>query len=182
MPPAHLTEPDVRFQASFLEAMDGFRAEGRGAADDQSMIGHDLREWEPRWRDPAGFAAYVERVRAQADPATPRPDGFVPSWTLWWAEGDEYLGRIQMRHPLTEHLREVGGHIGYDVAPGHRRRGHATAMLSAMLPVVAVHYPVERVLLTCDTDNVASRKVIEANGGELEDERHGKLRYWVPLG
>jgi predicted acetyltransferase len=34
--------------------------------------------------------------------------------------------------------------------------------------------------VTCDTDNEGSRKVIEAAGGLLEDERRGKLRYWVP--
>jgi predicted acetyltransferase len=33
---------------------------------------------------------------------------------------------------------------------------------------------------TCDVDNVGSRTVIELNGGVLEDERSGKLRFWVP--
>jgi predicted acetyltransferase len=35
-------------------------------------------------------------------------------------------------------------------------------------------------LVTCDVTNTGSRKVIEANGGVLEDERDGKLRFWVP--
>jgi predicted acetyltransferase len=34
--------------------------------------------------------------------------------------------------------------------------------------------------VTCDVDNVASRKVIERNGGVLEDRRGDKLRFWVP--
>jgi predicted acetyltransferase len=178
MPPS-LVEPDARYRESFLRAMDGFLAEGRGSPDDNSSIGAALRRWEPQWRTDEGFAAYVEALRAEALPETPRPDGYVPSWTLWWAEGDEFLGRIQMRHPLNDHLREVGGNVGYDVPPEHRRRGHATAMLRAMLPIVAEHYPVGQVLLTCDTDNVASRKVIESCGGVFEDERSGKLRYWI---
>jgi predicted acetyltransferase len=37
----------------------------------------------------------------------------------------------------------------------------------------------ERVLVTCDTTNTGSRKVIEAGGGEFEDERGGKLRYCI---
>jgi predicted acetyltransferase len=41
---------------------------------------------------------------------------------------------------------------------------------------------IDPALLTCDTDNIASRKVIEANGGVFEDERSGKLRFWVPTG
>lgn len=38
---------------------------------------------------------------------------------------------------------------------------------------------IERALLTCDADNAGSRAVIERNGGALEDERAGKLRFWV---
>jgi predicted acetyltransferase len=52
-------------------------------------------------------------------------------------------------------------------------------MLAAALPV-ARSLGIDPALLTCDEDNIASRKVIEASGGMLEDNRHGKLRYWVP--
>jgi len=175
-----LVEPDVRFHASFLRAMAGFEAEGRGGADDTSTIGRDLRVWGPRWQDPAVFSDYVDEVRALALPETPRPAGHVPSTTLWWAEGDEYLGRIQLRQQLTDWLRDYGGHIGYDVPPEHRRRGHATAMLHAMLPIAAEQYAIDQALITCDHDNIASRKVIEACGGVFEDRRGVKLRYWVP--
>jgi predicted acetyltransferase len=175
-----LVEPAPRFHRSFLRAMDGFVAEGRGGPDDLSNIGRDLRQWAPEWEDPAVFAAYTAAVRAQALEATPRAETFVPSTTLWWGEGSEYLGRIQLRQRLNSVLLETGGHIGYDVAPEHRRQGHATAMLRAMLPIVRSGYGIEQVLVSCDTDNVASRKVIESCGGVLEDERRGKLRYWVP--
>lgn len=177
---AALHEPDVRFQASFLKAMADFAAEGRGADGDLSMIGRDLRTWGPLWDDPATFAAYVAEVRALALPETPRPPGFVPTLTYWWGEGTEYLGRIVLRHPLTDHLLEVGGHIGYDVPPAWRRQGHATAMLRAMLPLAGREARVSQVLVTCDVDNVGSRRVIEACGGVLEDQRSGKLRFWVP--
>lgn len=175
-----LVEPDVRFHGSFLRAMAGFAAEGRGGADDYSMIGEDLREWGPRWDDAREFAAYVDAVRAQSFEQTPRRVGFVPSTTMWWGEGDEYLGRIVLRHRLTPRLLEVGGHIGYDVPPEHRRQGHATAMLRAFLVLCAKVHGLDRVLVTCDTDNLASRKVIQACGGAFEDERSGKLRFWVP--
>lgn len=56
---------------------------------------------------------------------------------------------------------------------------HATAMLAAALPV-ARGLGIERALLTCDKDNIGSRKVIEANGGVLDGEPGGILRYWVP--
>src|SRR5690242_3199976 len=83
---------------------------------------------------------------------------------LWWVDGDEYLGRIAIRHRLTAQLRASGGHIGYDVRPSARRRGHATAMLRAALPVARA-LGVDSALVTCDAGNVASRRVIERNGG-----------------
>jgi predicted acetyltransferase len=94
-------------------------------------------------------------------------------------EGDEFLGRTSIRHRLTPALLEIGGHVGYDVRPSARRRGHATAMLQAAL-VVARDLGIDPALVTCDVDNVGSRTVIERNGGVLEDQRSGKLRFWVP--
>lgn len=165
-------------QDSFLAAMDEFRAEGRGSAGDDTMTGRDIRLWTGRWERPEGFAAYVESLRSAALEETPRPSHFVPSTTWWWVDGDEFLGRIALRHRLNDRLLEIGGHIGYDVRPSARRHGHATAMLAAALPAAAA-IGIDPALVTCDVDNVASRKVIEANGGVFEDERSGKLRYWV---
>jgi predicted acetyltransferase len=175
---ALLSRPTMRVHASFLVAMDEFKAEGRGQDDDMSMLGREIRKWSGRWADPEGFASYVARLRADALEESPRPAGFVPGTTLWWVNDQEYLGRITIRHRLTEALRDVGGHIGYDVRPSARRRGHATAMLAAALPV-ARGLGIDRALLTCDHDNMASRRVIEANGGVLEDKHGGTLRYWV---
>ena len=174
-----LLPPATGVQASFLTAMKEFQAEGRGEADDNSMLGREIHRSSGRWDDPAEFASYVRRLRADALEQSPRPKGHVPATTLWWTDGEEYLGRLAIRHRLTARLREVGGHIGYDVRPSARGRGHATAMLAAALPV-AHRLGVDPALLTCDEDNVASRKVIEANGGVFEDTRNGKLRYWVP--
>jgi len=60
-----------------------------------------------------------------------------------------------------------------------RRQGHATAMLAAALPVAA-SLGIDPALVTCDDTNLGSRKVIEGNGGMLEDQRGVKLRFWVP--
>jgi predicted acetyltransferase len=46
---------------------------------------------------------------------------------------------------------------------------------------VAAGLGIDPALVTCDLDNIGSRKVIEANGGVLEDQRAGKLRFWVPM-
>jgi predicted acetyltransferase len=176
---ASLTVPTCQVRESFVAAMAEFRAEGRGRPQDRTMIAREMQEYGPLWAMADGFAHYVRLLRAEALEDSPRPKGFVPATTLWWVEGAEYLGRIAIRHRLTPSLLELGGHIGYDVRPTARRRGHATAMLRAALPLAA-GLGIERALVTCDHDNVGSRRVIEANGGVLEDRRGVKLRYWIP--
>ena len=172
-----LVTPDVRLKGSFLSAMAEFAAEGRSG--DGSWIGSALECWTGRWDSDDGFAAYVAEKVAERDGVVD-PD-WVRCTNLWWVVEEEYVGRMSIRHELNEWLSEVGGHIGYDVRRSRRREGHATAMLAAALEV-ARELGIDRALLTCDDDNVASRIVIERNGGVLEDARRGKLRYWVPTG
>jgi predicted acetyltransferase len=103
----------------------------------------------------------------------------VTATSLWIVEDDEVLGRVSLRHALTPFLLEMAGHIGYAVRPSARRRGVATRALALTLPHAAAR-GIDPALVTCDVTNIGSRKVIEANGGVLEDERNGKLRFWVP--
>ena len=74
-----LMPPDPRLRASFAGAMDGFSAEGRGVADDQSEIGQYLRDRQDAWSSDEAFRAFVEEVRALRLEETPRPAGFVPA-------------------------------------------------------------------------------------------------------
>lgn len=171
---AGLVEPGVRWRDSFLDAMAEFAAEGVR----DSVTAAWIEAHGPTWREPAGFQAFLDDLAAEADPAAPRPPDRVPSAQLWWADGEEYVGRMSIRHELNDWLQRVGGHIGYDVRPSRRREGHATAMLAAALPL-ARELGIDRALVTCDLDNHASRRTIERNGGVLEDERDGKLRYWI---
>ncbi|QKW32708.1 GNAT family N-acetyltransferase [Actinomadura sp. NAK00032] len=172
-----LVLPTAAVQESFVAAMEEFRAEGRAEAVGNSSITQELREFGDTWRDPEVFGRYVMTLLDER--WTPRREGFVTATTLWLVDGEEFLGRIAIRHRLNDFLREIGGHIGYDVRKSARRRGHATFMLKEALPV-AHSLGIESALITCDVDNVASRKVIEANGGVLEGERGGKLRFWTP--
>lgn len=129
------------------------------------------------------FSAFVAQRLAEEDPDAEPAEGRVHCTSRWIREirTGEVLGFLAVRHQLTPFLLEVGGHIGYSVRPGARRRGVATAALSLGLEIAA-DIGIDPVLITCDTDNTASRRTIEGAGGMLEDVRDGKRRYWIGEG
>lgn len=113
----------------------------------------------------------------------------LPGRTFWMWDG-AFCGAINIRYvPGTEGLpSHVSGHIGYAVVPWKQRRGYATRALALLLPRARAITCLPRVLITCDEDNVPSRKVIEANGGvfcgtEEDFDRPGvsKLQFWLSL-
>jgi predicted acetyltransferase len=141
-------------------------------------------EFAPKYVASEQFDLYVQRLKAFAV-GIDLPEGWVPSETLFGFVGDAIVGRLQIRLQLNEFLWKVGGQVGYTVLPRFRRRGYAGQMLRQGLRR-AKTFGMDRVLITCDQTNWASRRLIEAFGGERIDatsskqERGHKLRYWVP--
>jgi predicted acetyltransferase len=112
------------------------------------------------------------------------PERFVPSTFLVADVDGRIVGRTSIRHRLNEFLLHEGGHVGYGVLPEHRRRGYATEVLRQSL-IIARSLGIDRVLVTCDDDNIGSIKTIEACGGRLEnvvitaEEQVPRRRYWI---
>jgi predicted acetyltransferase len=157
-----LTEPSERYRASYLEALQEFQAEGR-------YVETSLEEVS------TNFAGFVQHLRDQADRTE-----------FWLIDGTPFIGRLPLRRALNERLLQMGGHIGYAIRPSCRRQGYGKLILKYGLER-AKAFGLERVLLTCDENNLSSRKIIESHGGRLDNiievEEWPTLvcRYWIPL-
>ena len=113
--------------------------------------------------------------------------GLVPQTIFWLLDSDDkVVGMVKVRHCLAESTRINGGHIGFYVRPSHRGKGfgkHALALALEELKKIGER----RVLVTVYPENTASIRIVEANGGRLEDTifdprtKHDINRYWIEL-
>jgi predicted acetyltransferase len=103
----------------------------------------------------------------------------IPTDFMWITEGEEIVGFIRISHRLEGRLLDHG-HIGYSIRPSRRREGHASRALALALAHCR-GLGIERVLVCCAEDNVASERTIVANGGVYESTRDGYRRFWIPL-
>ena len=130
-------------------------------------------------------SAYFKRLDRWAK-GEDLPSHVVQENVYWLVRGDLILGLIKLRHKVNEALLIEGGHIGYGVRPSERRKGYGTTMLGMVLDEARA-LELNRVMLTCDADNIGSAKIIERNGGKLSgtavSPRSGKavLQYWIEL-
>ena len=130
---------------------------------------------------------WIDFLAKHKDPET-IPEGRVSATQLIFVrEADKKIvGMIDIRHYLNEYLEKFGGHIGYSIAPSERRKGYATQMLKATLPVCK-KLGIDKVLITCIRGNEGSKRTILNNGGVFEsivyepDEKVELEKYWIML-
>ncbi len=121
-------------------------------------------------QDPTGVLTTLQG-KLPADATVTLPDGTLvprlPGFSRWMWDG-EFCGSINLRWQTgtTDLPPHCLGHIGYAVVPWKQRRGYASAALGLMLPMAA-EQGLPFVEITTDDDNLASQKVVTANGGVL---------------
>lgn len=78
----------------------------------------------------------------------------------------EEMGTINLRIGATPHIELYAGHIGYGVNPAHRGHHYAARSVALLLPV-ARSLGIDPLWITCDPDNIASRRSLEFAGAEF---------------
>lgn len=142
----------------------------------------DENESDPSLKSPPeDFALYIAELEKRK--TTPR-EGFVPVTRYFLFVSNKIAGYVDCRWQLTEKTLQYGGHIGYDIAPSFRGKGLSKELLKFGLEQYK-HRGYEKVLITVDEDNIASKKTIEKNGGVMENsfyyEGRPHCRYWINL-
>ena len=123
--------------------------------------------------DPEAFLSGLV-VRSSDGAVITLPDGSkfprLPGYRRWMWDG-EFCGSIGLRwQPGTSALpAHVLGHVGYAVVPWKQRRGYATEALRQLLPEARAE-GLEYIEITTDPHNLASRRVVELNGGRLVEQ------------
>ena len=118
---------------------------------------------------------------------TKLPSYYVPSYDYFAVDDDKFIGVIHIRVRLTDNLMKYGGHIGYGINPKYWKMGYGKELLKLAIQEHKDLIEEERILVTCDDDNIGSYKIIEANGGILENkvenedcgEKFITRRYWI---
>jgi predicted acetyltransferase len=154
----------------------------------QAIAGHNelaKENWEYllKYEPEMNWEQYLELLDNESKGINLASDRVQATFLI--AEVNETLvGRTSIRHSLNDFLFNAGGHIGYGVRPEFREKGYAKEILRQSLKFIQ-DAGVTRALLTCSENNIASAKVIESQGGVLENlvEHEGTLirRYWIDL-
>ncbi len=163
-----LIKPSKKYKKSFIDGRKELQREEKTKKENIRKLEKD-------------FSGFVKQMRGY-EKGRNLPKGHVSSSYYWLMNGSTWIGETTIRHKLTKKLLKEGGHIGYGIRPTKRKLGYGKKILALALRK-AQKLGFKKVLVTCNDDNIGSRKIIEANGGVLQNviKRNGKhkRRYWI---
>jgi predicted acetyltransferase len=167
--------PSKKYVASYVRALTAFAKDGTNVAEGP----HRIRILQSI----KDFPKYL-KVTNEERKGINIPKDRVPATMYWAVVKNKVIGRVHIRHKLNKGLRVVGGHIGYAVIPSERGKGYATEMLRQAVNITK-KMGIKKAMITCSDQNIASQKVIEANGGIFSkkmkhpEQKGYVLHYWI---
>lgn len=132
------------------------------------------------------FPTFIEQIKDLGKRKFLNPF-YIPE-TIYWLVDEKnkiFIGRVGIRHSLNKDYFNFKGHIGYAIVPSQRKNGYGNLILKLALEKAKL-LTLNRVLLTCNSFNIPSKKIIEKNGGIFENYKVDfdgtlKLRYWINI-
>ncbi|MBE5738699.1 MAG: GNAT family N-acetyltransferase [Clostridiales bacterium] len=129
------------------------------------------------------YEEWLEYIEKNSNEETLLPNRCLDTQFLTFDKSTNRLvGMIDIRHYLNEYLAKYAGHIGDCIRPSERCKGYASEQIGIALKICKL-LGIDRVLITCDDDNIPSAKSIEKNGGVFENtvqkEERVLRRYWI---
>ena len=100
-----------------------------------------------------------------------QPQGWVPDTTLFLFDDDVFIGFYNIRHHLNDFLMKQGGNIAYQIIPSQRRKGYVKAGLKLALKWCHDNLGMEKALLFCNSQNIASDKAMTSVMNEMGGQR-----------
>lgn len=173
-----LIDPEEKYLLEYKEAY----TQSLQKINEGLMKKHDLIFKNPDELD------IIQKLKDNRDKTKLKP-GYVPSYDYFIVDDDKFIGRISIRTELTPALLQYSGNIGFGIHPKYWKQGYGTLALKQALEKAKDLGLKDKVLITCDDDNIGSYKIIEKNGGILENkveneedgERFLTRRYWINL-
>lgn len=131
----------------------------------------ERKQNETAWICPSESELFHRDVRLRFAGVIPgeSSNGWVPAYHFQIIDADgTNVGHINFRPGESEHVRRVAGHIGYEIKPPYRGNGYSRQACMALTPYIRLFC--NEVVITCDPDNLASRRIMEQLGAEFMDE------------
>ncbi len=149
---------------------------------DQEIHHTDHSPWAIFKNDCHDFCYYLDHLEIKEATEDRVPDSV---FFLLDDSRDRLLGAVNIRHYLNDSLLREGGHIGDGIRPTERGKGYGTEIVRLAL-MECKKLGIDRVLMTCNKENIASARTIIKNGGVLENEfvnsdGNVEQRYWISI-
>ncbi|MDI4584145.1 GNAT family N-acetyltransferase [Oenococcus sp. UCMA 14587] len=165
-----LDKPKIEYQQSFHKYVESYLTDGEPS-------------YYKKYRLALGnFDQYINTLEKQGQGIN-LPKGWVAQSTFWLVDDkSNVLGVTRIRRQALE----FGGNIGYDISPSYRKKGYGSSILKLAL-IKTSEMNLGKAIVTCEAENIASKKIIEKNQGEfikrlyLEETKSQILKYEINL-
>lgn len=166
-----LIKPTIKYKKEFYGMMKEFELEWI------SMF------WDKDSKVLDNIESYIENTRKYEN-WEKQTSSWGKAYTYWLIENWIIIWTINLRDTIKGKYLKRWWNIGYAIRKSQRWRWYATKMLELTLKE-AKNIWLEKVLITCSTENIASSKTIEKNGWNLENiinlDWKDVSRYWITL-